>query len=155
MAYHRYHGVDTKIARIFNTFGPRMRINDGRVVPTFISQAMNTKPLTVFGDGSQTRSFCYVDDLIEGIYRLLMSEQHDPVNIGNPSEMSIMEFARLITELVGCEENIVMKPLPIDDPKIRQPNISLAKELLGWEPQTPLEEGLMKTIHFFKTKNLS
>ncbi len=152
MAYHRYHGVDTKIARIFNTYGPRMRINDGRVVPTFISQALNNKPLTVFGDGSQTRSFCYVDDLIEGIYRLLMSEQHDPVNIGNPSEMSITEFARLITKLVGCEENIVEKPLPVDDPKIRQPNISLAKELLGWEPQTHLETGLKRTIEYFKTK---
>ncbi|MBN1550750.1 SDR family oxidoreductase [bacterium] len=149
MAYHRYHGVDTRIVRIFNTYGPRMRINDGRVVPTFIAQALENEPLTVFGDGSQTRSFCYVDDLIEGIYRLLMSDHHDPVNIGNPKEMTILDFARIISRLIGKPENIKFKPLPVDDPKVRQPDITKAKKLLGWEPNVGLEEGLKKTIDYF------
>jgi dTDP-glucose 4,6-dehydratase len=153
MAYHRYHGVDTRIVRIFNTYGPRMRINDGRVVPTFIAQALNNEPLTVFGNGLQTRSFCYVDDLIEGIYRLLMSDQHDPINIGNPSEMTIMEFAVAICRIIGRPENIMEKPLPEDDPKVRQPDITRAKELLGWEPKISLEEGLIKTIKYFQNKN--
>ena len=150
MAYHRYHGVDTKIVRIFNTYGPRMRINDGRVVPTFIAQALKGEPLTVYGDGSQTRSFCYVDDLIEGIYRLLLSDTHDPVNIGNPKEMTILEFAKLISKLVGKPENIIYKELPVDDPKVRQPDITRAKALLKWEPFVSLEEGLFKTIEYFK-----
>jgi dTDP-glucose 4,6-dehydratase len=153
MAYHRTHRVDTKIVRIFNTYGPRMRINDGRVVPTFISQALKGKPLTVFGDGSQTRSFCYVSDLVEGIYRLLMSEQHSPVNIGNPKEMTINDFATVICGLTGNPDNIIYKPLPVDDPKVRQPNISLAKTLLSWEPEIDLEEGLRKTIADFTQKS--
>ncbi len=152
MAYHRFHNVDTRIVRIFNTYGPRMRINDGRVVPTFIAQALNNEPLTVFGDGSQTRSFCFVDDLIEGIYRLLMSNHHDPMNIGNPREMSILDFARTISKIVGRSDNIIYKPLPVDDPKVRQPDITKARTLLNWEPKVDLMEGLKKTIDFFRKK---
>ncbi len=150
MAYHRTHGVDTRIARIFNTFGPRMRINDGRVVPTFISQALKGEPLTVFGDGSQTRSFCYISDLVEGIYRLMMSNYHDPINLGNPMEMSILQFAHKIKQITKSPSEIVFKPLPVDDPRTRQPNIERAKRILGWEPKIDLVEGLDKTIEYFK-----
>jgi len=150
-AYHRTHGVDTKIARIFNTFGPRMRSGDGRVVPNFITQALAGKPLTIYGDGKQTRSFCFVGDLVEGIYRLLVSEVNEPVNVGNPREMTILDFASKIAELTGCGSDIVFEPLPVDDPKVRQPDISRAKELLGWEPKVPLEEGLKATIDYFKS----
>jgi len=150
-AYHRTHGVDTKIARIFNTFGPRMRSGDGRVVPNFITQALAGKPLTIYGDGKQTRSFCYVGDLVEGIYRLLVSEVNEPVNVGNPREMTILDFASKIAELTGCGSDIVFEPLPVDDPKVRQPDISRARELLGWEPKVPLEEGLKATIDYFKS----
>ena len=150
MAYHRYHGLDTRIIRIFNTYGPRMRPRDGRVVPAFIQQALLGEPLTVFGDGSQTRSFCYVDDMIEGIWRLLNSDTHDPVNIGNPHEMTILEFGRFILSLTASRSEITFKPLPVDDPKTRQPDVTLARELLGWEPVVPLEAGLSKTIDYFK-----
>ncbi|MBN1295649.1 SDR family oxidoreductase [bacterium] len=150
MAYHRYHHVDTKIVRIFNTYGPRMRINDGRVVPTFIAQALKGESLTIFGDGSQTRSFCYVSDLVDGIYRLLMSDAHDPVNIGNPKEMTIKAFASVICRLTGKPDNIVSQPLPVDDPKVRQPNIDRARALLSWEPVVDLEEGLKRTIDYFR-----
>ena len=150
MAYHRYHGLDTRIVRIFNTYGPRMRIRDGRVVPTFIAQALKGEPLTVFGDGCQTRSFCYVSDLIEGIYRLAMSEINEPVNIGNPREMTVMDFAREILRLTGGSSTIVYNPLPVDDPKVRQPDISKARRLLKWEPKVGLEEGLRETIEYFK-----
>ncbi|MEM9479391.1 MAG: UDP-glucuronic acid decarboxylase family protein [Verrucomicrobiota bacterium] len=150
MAYHRYHRLDTKIVRIFNTYGPRMRLNDGRVVPAFIGQALEGRPLTVFGDGSQTRSFCYVSDLIEGIYRLAMSDMHDPVNIGNPREMTIKQFAEHILDTIETESTIDHKPLPEDDPRVRQPNISLAKEILDWEPQVEFEEGIKTTIAYFK-----
>ena len=153
MAYHRYHHVDTKIVRIFNTYGPRMRINDGRVVPTFIAQALKGEPLTVFGDGSQTRSFCYVSDLVAGIYKLLLSDQHDPVNIGNPNEMTILDFATIICRLTGKPDNIEFKPLPVDDPKVRQPNIGRARRLLSWEPKVGLEEGLSRTIEYFVNKS--
>ncbi len=149
-AYHRTHGVDTKIARIFNTFGPRMRSGDGRVVPNFITQAIAGKPLTVYGDGKQTRSFCFVSDLVEGIYRLLVSEVNDPVNVGNPREMTILDFASKVAELTGCGSDIVFEPLPVDDPKVRQPDISRARELLGWEPKVLLEDGLKATIDYFK-----
>jgi len=149
MAYHRHHGVDTRIVRIFNTYGPRMRAGDGRVVPTFICQALSGKDLTAFGDGLQTRSFCFVDDLIEGIWRLLHSDCSDPVNIGNPAEMTILEFASEIIRLTGSESKIVFEPLPVDDPKVRQPDISLAREILDWEPRVALEDGLKKTIEFF------
>ena len=152
MAYHRYHGLNTKIIRIFNTYGPRMRINDGRVVPNFIYQALTSQPLTVFGDGSQTRSFCYVSDLVEGIYRLLQTDYHEPVNLGNPNEMAILDFAKKISSLMGDKCQIVYQPLPVDDPKQRQPDISLAKKLLGWEPQVSLDEGLQKTIQWFQAK---
>lgn len=151
MAYHRTHGIDTRIVRIFNTFGPRMRINDGRVVPAFMEQALTGKALTVFGDGSQTRSFCYVSDHIEGICRLLEEDYHEPVNIGNPSEMSILEFAEKIIEFTGSNSKITFKDLPVDDPKVRQPDIGLAKKLLGWEPKISLEDGLKKTLEYFKT----
>ncbi len=151
MAYHRFHGVDTKIVRIFNTYGPRMRARDGRVVPAFICQALDGEPLTVFGDGSQTRSFCYVADLLEGIYRLALSAEHDPVNIGNPREMTVLEFARLVLKLTGGSSRISRKPLPVDDPKIRQPNIGKAKSILGWEPSVPLEDGLKITIDYFRS----
>jgi dTDP-glucose 4,6-dehydratase len=149
MAYHRHHGMETRIVRIFNTYGPRMRAGDGRVVPTFICQALSGKDLTAFGDGSQTRSFCFVDDLIEGILRLLHSDCSDPVNIGNPAEMTVLEFAEEIIRLTGSESKIVFEPLPVDDPKVRQPDISLASEILDWEPRIALEAGLKKTIEFF------
>jgi dTDP-glucose 4,6-dehydratase len=150
MAYHRTHGVDTKIVRIFNTYGPRMRLRDGRVVPAFIGQALVGKPITVFGDGSQTRSFCYCSDLIDGIFRLSQSNFHEPVNIGNPREMTIKEFAEQILHFTGSNSQIIYKPLPVDDPKVRQPDITRAKQLLGWEPKVPFEEGIVKTIEFFK-----
>ncbi len=150
MAYHRIHSVDTKIARIFNTYGPRMRKDDGRVVPAFITQALNNEPLTVFGDGTQTRSFCYVSDLIEGLYRLLLSDVNEPVNLGNPQEYTILEFAKKVLEVTGSKSEISFKPLPEDDPKVRQPDISLAKKLLGWEPKVSLEEGLKRTVEWFK-----
>ena len=149
MAYHRYHGLDTRIVRIFNTYGPRMRPKDGRVVPAFIQQALLNESLTVFGDGAQTRSFCYVDDLIEGIWRLLNSEVSDPVNVGNPKEMTILEFAQRIIEITDSRSEISFQPLPVDDPKIRQPDIARAKACLGWEPQVPLDEGLRQTIDYF------
>ncbi len=149
-AYHRTHGIDTKIARIFNTYGPRMRSGDGRVVPNFITQALDGKPLTVYGDGTQTRSFCYVSDLVEGIYRLLVSEVNDPVNLGNPHEMSIIDFARKVIELTGGSSDIVFEKLPVDDPKVRQPDITRARDLLGWEPTVGLEEGLTRTIDYFR-----
>jgi dTDP-glucose 4,6-dehydratase len=150
MAYRRAHGVDTRIVRIFNTYGPRMRPNDGRVVPALIGQAIEGAPLTVFGDGSQTRSFCYVEDLIDGIYRLLLSSEPDPVNIGNPAEMSVLQFARVIQKLTATKSDIVFKPLPVDDPRVRQPDISKARRILGWEPRVPLEEGLGRTIEYFR-----
>lgn len=150
MAYHTYHGVNTGIVRIFNTYGPRMRLNDGRALPAFISQAMKGEPLTIFGDGSQTRSFCYVDDLVEGIYRLLMSNHHFPVNVGNPQEITINEFAEEILALTGSDKGIVYHPLPTDDPKQRKPDITKAKELLGWEPKVPRSEGLKVTYQYFK-----
>ena len=156
MAYQRYHGVDTRIARIFNTFGPRMRLHDGRVVPNFIAQALRGQPLTVYGDGSQTRSFCYVSDLMEGIYRLLMSDETYPVNLGNPSEMTILEFARTIIELTGSASQIAfIQPEDVrikDDPKVRQPDIGKAQRVLGWEPQVNLQEGLRKTIEWFRKR---
>src|SRR5246127_2552721 len=152
MAYHRYHGLDTKIVRIFNTYGPRMRMRDGRVVPAFISQALNNEPLTVFGDGSQTRSFCYVSDLIDGIFRLALSDFHEPVNIGNPGEMTILDFAQKILALTGSTAQIVFKPLPVDDPRVRQPDISRAKRLLGWQPKVDFESGVRETIGYFKQK---
>ncbi len=151
MAYHRFHGVDTRIVRIFNTYGPRMRPKDGRVVPAFICEALRNEPITVFGDGKQTRSFCYVSDLIEGIYRLQMSSTHDPVNIGNPHEMNVMDFAVKIRTLCGSSSEIVHKPLPVDDPKIRQPNITRAREILGWSPQMDIDKGLGLTIDYFKS----
>jgi dTDP-glucose 4,6-dehydratase len=152
MAYHRFHGMDTKIVRIFNTYGPRMRLQDGRVVPAFISQALNNEPLTVFGDGSQTRSFCYVSDLIDGIFRLALSDFHEPVNIGNPGEMTILDFAQKILALTGSSAQIVFKPLPVDDPRVRQPDISRAKRLLGWQPKVDFESGVRETIGYFKQK---
>lgn len=147
-AYHRYHHLDTKIARIFNTYGPRMRLEDGRVVPTFIIQALKNEDITVFGDGLQTRSFCYVNDLIKGIYALLTSKENTPVNLGNPEEMTVLAFAELIKDITNSRSNVVFKPLPIDDPKIRQPDISKAKHVLGWEPNTPLNVGLEKTVAY-------
>lgn len=151
MAYHNFHGVETRIIRIFNTYGPRMRVNDGRVLPAFFSQAIRGEGLTVFGDGSQTRSFCYVDDLVEGIYRLLLSDYHLPVNIGNPDEISIGDFAKEVLDLVANPEaSIIHKPLPTDDPKVRKPDISLAREVLGWEPKVPRSEGLKRTFEYFK-----
>ncbi len=152
MAYHRYHGVETRIVRIFNTYGPRMRLNDGRVVPNFISQALSGKPITVYGDGSQTRSFCYYSDLVDGIYRLLTSEVDTPVNIGNPTEFSIMEFARKVIDLTGSASKIIYEELPVDDPKVRRPNIGKARELLGWEPKIELDEGLNKTLEYFRSR---
>lgn len=149
MAYHRYHGVDTRIVRIFNTYGPRMRLNDGRVIPAFMGQALRGEDLTVFGDGFQTRSFCYVDDEIEGIYRLLISDYHLPVNIGNPNEISILDFAKEIIELTGTDQKIVFKSLPKNDPLQRQPDISKAKEILGWEPTIDRAEGMKKTFAYF------
>ena len=152
MAYHREHKIDTKIVRIFNTYGPRMRLNDGRVVPAFISQALNNQALTVFGDGKQTRSFCYCSDLIEGIYRLMMSDTNLPVNIGNPSERTMLEFAQEIIAATKAKSKITYKPLPQDDPKQRKPDISRAKKLLGWEPKVSLKDGLAKTITYFRSK---
>jgi len=152
MAYHRYHGVETRIVRIFNTYGPRMRLDDGRVLPAFMGQALRGEDITVFGDGSQTRSFCYVDDLVEGIYRLLLSDEVMPVNVGNPSEISILEFAQEIIELTGSSSQIIYQTLPQDDPKIRQPDITRAKEILGWEPQVPRSEGLKQTLAYFQEK---
>ncbi len=152
MAYHMHHGLETRIVRIFNTYGPRMRLDDGRVLPAFLSQALRGEPLSIFGDGSQTRSFCYVDDLVEGIYRLLLSDYHLPVNIGNPSEITIKEFAEEICKLTGVELNIEYQPLPTDDPQKRQPDISLAREVLGWEPQVDRAEGLRRTLEYFKEK---
>ena len=150
MAYHRYHRLDTKIVRIFNTYGPRMRLEDGRVVPAFIGQALANKPLTVFGDGSQTRSFCYVSDLVEGIFRLSTSDTHEPVNIGNPAEMSIREFGEAIINKMKTSSILEFKPLPVDDPRIRQPDISLARDLLDWEPKVDFDKGIEKTIDYFR-----
>jgi dTDP-glucose 4,6-dehydratase len=152
MAYHRYHGVRTRIVRIFNTYGPRMRVEDGRAIPAFLSQALRNEDVTVFGDGSQTRSLCYVSDLIDGIYRLMMSEVTDPVNIGNPNEMTIRQLAEAIIQLTGSKSRIVSRPLPEDDPKVRQPDITRARTLLGWEPKVPLHEGLGVTLAYFRRK---
>jgi dTDP-glucose 4,6-dehydratase len=151
MAYHTFHGVETRIVRIFNTYGPRMRLNDGRVLPAFIGQALRGEDLTIFGDGSQTRSFCYVDDLLEGIYRLLHSDYTDPMNIGNPSEISIKDFAEEIIELTGTNQKVIYKELPVNDPKQRQPDITRAKEILGWEPKVDRAEGLRRTYEYFKS----
>jgi dTDP-glucose 4,6-dehydratase len=151
MAYHTYHGLETRIVRIFNTYGPRMRLNDGRVLPAFIGQALRGEDLTMFGDGSQTRAFCYVDDLVEGIYRLLLSDYAQPVNIGNPNEITIKEFGEEIIKLTGTSQKLVSKPLPTDDPKQRKPDISKAKEILGWEPKVSREDGLKITYEYFKS----
>jgi dTDP-glucose 4,6-dehydratase len=150
MAYHRYHGLEIRIVRIFNTYGTRMRLGDGRVVPAFMEQALTGQPLTVFGDGSQTRSFCFVSDLVDGIYRLLKSAYGEPVNIGNPAEMTILDFARTILEVTGGDSEIVHEPLPEDDPKVRQPDITLARRELGWEPKVGLREGLERTVGYFR-----
>ncbi len=152
MAYHRFHKTDTRIVRIFNTYGPRMRLRDGRVVPAFIGQALTGEPLTVFGDGSQTRSFCYVSDLIDGIYRLALSDFHEPVNIGNPREMTIKQFGDEIIRITGTKSKMEYKPLPEDDPKVRQPDITRAKKILGWAPKVEFEEGIVKTIDYFRQK---
>lgn len=150
MAYHNFHGVETRIIRIFNTYGPRMRLDDGRALPTFMSQALRGEDVTVYGDGSQTRSFCYCDDLVEGIYRLLLSDYHMPVNIGNPVEISLLQFAEEVISLTGSKSKIVYEPLPQDDPKQRQPNITKAKEILGWQPTVDRSEGLRRTLEYFK-----
>ena len=152
VAYHRYHNLDTKIVRIFNTYGPRMRVRDGRAVPEFISQALANQDVTVFGDGSQTRSFCYISDLVDGIIRLMHSKENDPVNIGNPQEMTIKQMAELIIAMTGSKSRIIYKPLPTDDPKVRQPDITRARTLLGWEPKVALEQGLGRTIEYFREK---
>lgn len=152
MAYNRYHGVETRIIRIFNTYGPRMRLDDGRALPAFASQAIRGEDITVFGDGSQTRSFCYVDDLVEGIYRLLLCDYDGPVNIGNPAEITILDFAKEIIELTGSKSKIIFKDLPKDDPKVRQPDITLARDILGWEPKVNRREGLSKTLEYFKNQ---
>ena len=152
MAYHMHHGLETRIVRIFNTYGPRMRLDDGRVLPAFLSQALRGEPLSIFGDGSQTRSFCYVDDLVEGIYRLLLSDYPMPVNVGNPSEITIKQFAEEICKLTGVELKVEYQPLPTDDPQKRQPDITKAKEILGWEPQVDRAEGLRRTLEYFKEK---
>jgi dTDP-glucose 4,6-dehydratase len=152
MAYHRFHGVDTKIVRIFNTYGPRMRLNDGRAVPAFMSQVLRNQDVTVFGDGSQTRSFTYITDLVDGILKLMLSSENDPVNIGNPVEMTIKQIAETIISMTGSTSKIVYRPLPTDDPKQRRPDITRARTLLGWEPKVQLEEGLIKTIEYFRTK---
>ncbi len=154
MAYHNYHGVDTRIARIFNTYGPRMRANDGRVVPNFINQALKGDDITVYGDGKQTRSFCYVSDLVDGLYRLMMSDHSDPVNLGNPAEMTVLDFAEYIIELTGTGSKIVHEELPVDDPRVRRPDITKAKSILGWEPKVGLIEGLRKTINYFKENTI-
>jgi dTDP-glucose 4,6-dehydratase len=151
MAYHTFHGLETRIVRIFNTYGPKMRLNDGRALPAFVGQALRGEDITVFGDGSQTRSFCYVDDLIEGIYRLLMSDYHMPVNIGNPDEITIREFAEEVVKLTGTASKVIYKDLPVDDPKQRQPDITKAKEVLGWQPKVSRSEGLKKTLEYFKS----
>lgn len=150
MAYRRVYGLRTSIARIFNTYGPRMKLDDGRVVPTFLDQALREAPLTVYGDGNQTRSFCYVSDMVEGIYRLLLSDEPGPVNLGNPLELTVLEFARLILRLTGSRSRIEFRPLPEDDPKRRQPDITKARVVLGWEPRVSLEEGLRQTIAWFR-----
>jgi dTDP-glucose 4,6-dehydratase len=150
MAYHRVHKVDTRIIRIFNTYGPRMRILDGRVVPNFIYQALHNKPLTVYGSGTQTRSFCYIDDLIEGIYRVMLSKCNEPVNLGNPREFTILQLAKLLTKLTQTKSKIIYKPLPQDDPRQRKPDISRAKKFLNWRPAVELEEGLIKTLEWFR-----
>jgi dTDP-glucose 4,6-dehydratase len=152
LAYHRTHKVDTKIVRIFNTYGPRMRLRDGRAVPAFMSQALRNEDVTIFGDGSQTRSFCYVSDLVDGLLRLLASSTNEPVNIGNPHEMTIQEIATTIIRLVGSSSRLVYQPLPVDDPKQRRPDISRARTILKWEPKVPLEEGLLKTVEYFRSK---
>ena len=152
MAYHRFHGVDTKIVRIFNTYGPRMRIHDGRAVPTFIAQALRGEDVTIFGNGKQTRSFCYISDLVRGILALLESKENDPVNIGNPQELTIEDMARLIIRMTKSKSKLVQMPLPADDPKVRQPDITRARTLLGWEPKVSLEEGLTSTIEYFRSK---
>ncbi|MDH5714403.1 MAG: SDR family oxidoreductase [Candidatus Aminicenantes bacterium] len=152
IAYHRIHKVDTKIARIFNTFGPRMRIDDGRAIPTFICQALRGEELTVFGDGSQTRSFCYISDMVEGLYHLMLSDYNLPINLGNPEEMTILDIANMIIKLTGSKSKIVHCPLPENDPKVRQPDISKAKKLLHWSPKVSIEEGLLKTVEYFKKK---
>ena len=152
MAYHRYHGVDTRIARIFNTYGPRMRLNDGRVVPNFICQALRGEELSIYGDGAQTRSFCYIDDLVEGIFRLLLSPETEPVNLGNPGEFTILEFARVILEVTGAKSRMVHKPLPVDDPQVRKPDVSRALAVLGWSPKVELREGVQKTVPYFQKK---
>src|SRR5262245_8672835 len=152
MAYHRYHKVNTHIVRIFNTYGPRMRLDDGRVVPNLMAQALRGEPMTVYGDGSQTRSFCYVSDLVEGIYRLLFADYHEPVNLGNPNEVTILDFAREIQALAGKPVEIVFRPLPQDDPKVRRPDITRARNLLGWEPRVDRSEGMRRTMEYFKSK---
>jgi len=152
IAYHRYHGMDVKVARIFNTYGPRMRVNDGRAIPAFISQALSAEPLTVFGEGRQTRSFCYISDLVEGLYRLLRSSYNLPVNLGNPQEMTVLALAEIIKRMTGSTSPIEFKPLPVDDPRVRQPDISRATKLLGWAPEVELEEGLTQTITYFRQK---
>ncbi|HEY8369358.1 MAG TPA: NAD-dependent epimerase/dehydratase family protein, partial [Thermodesulfobacteriota bacterium] len=155
MAYHRAHGVDVRIVRIFNTFGPRMRPHDGRVVPAFTLQALAGEDITVFGDGSQTRSFCYVDDLVEGIYRLLHSDYVGPVNLGNPEERTVLEFAERVKRLTGSTSRIVFKPLPVDDPKVRRPDITLARRLLGWEPRVDIDDGLRATIEYYRSRGMA
>jgi dTDP-glucose 4,6-dehydratase len=152
MAYHRVHGVDTRIIRIFNTYGPRMRLSDGRVVPNFMGQALRGEPLTVYGDGSQTRSFCFVSDLVDGMVRLLLSSETDPVNVGNPAELTILAFAQIINRLTGNDAGIAFKPLPVDDPRVRRPDITRARIILGWEPQVAVEDGLRQTIEYFRAK---
>src|SRR5499427_6747995 len=152
LAYHRYHGVNTKIVRIFNTYGPRMRINDGRAVPAFMSQALRNEDVTIFGDGNQTRSFTYIADLVDGVIKLMLSKEHGPINIGNPHEMTIKEIAETIVRMTGAKSKVVYKPLPTDDPKQRKPDITLARTRLKWEPKVPLEQGLVKTLEYFKTK---
>lgn len=150
MAYHRYHGVDTRIVRIFNTYGERMRKDDGRVVPNFICQALKGKPLTVYGSGKQTRSFCYISDLLDGMWKLMQIEYHEPLNLGNPDEMSILEFAHLVNEMVSNRCEIIFKPLPVNDPKVRRPDITMARELLSWQPEVSLKDGLQRTIEYFR-----
>ncbi len=152
MAYHRMHGLDTKIVRIFNTYGPRMRLRDGRIVPNFVRQALTGDPLTVYGDGSQTRSFCFATDLVDGIYRLMLSKENLPTNIGNPTEFTVLDFANLVKKLANSKSEIEFKPLPQDDPKQRRPDITKAREVLGWEPKVPLEDGLAQTLDFFKSR---
>jgi dTDP-glucose 4,6-dehydratase len=150
MAYHRYYGVNTRIARIFNTYGTRMRVDDGRALPTFMMQSLRGEGLTIFGDGTQTRSFCYVDDLVEGVYRLLYSDEHEPVNLGNPDEMSVLEFARKVIDVTGSRSRIIFQELPVDDPRVRQPDITKARKILGWEPKVSLGDGLKQVLKYFE-----